>query len=209
MSTVSTRRRLVASRLGRAGGVIVTRLVDEHVLAALRAEAFASRPTAALTDMPHAPADGEQRGQPDRRIAVAVGGPALAALFTSPAIARALAALTDVDWEPLGNQGTYSFYGPGAHLGIHRDAPRCDLSLITCLHDDGPPGAPGGELTVYPGRATESMASIRADPATGAHRLRLEPGQSAILLGGLVPHRVTRVERGRLRVVAPLCYTAG
>jgi len=209
VSTVSSppRATLVASRLGRAGGLLVTRLADERTLDELRAEAFASCASAQRSEVPEPSGDGEQRGQPERRIATSVGGPVLAEFFTSGATLAMLYSLTGVRWTPFGNQGTFSFYGPGDHLGIHRDAPGCDLALITCVYDDGAPDAPGGELVVYPGRSSQTIAPIRADPGCGAHTVRVAPGETAILLGGIVPHRVTEIGRGRLRVVAPLCYS--
>jgi hypothetical protein len=198
---------LATGRLARSGGLLITRLVDTPTLAALRAEAFASGDSAQLTDVAEPPADGEQRGQPERRMTTSVGGAVLAAFFTSRTTLSTLAALTGVAWEPLGNQGTYSFYGPGDHLGTHRDADNCDLAVITCIYDSGEPSEAGGDLVIYPGRVGETMAAIRDTPECGAHTIRVAPGQSAILLGGLVPHRVSPIGAGRLRIVAPLCYT--
>jgi hypothetical protein len=204
----TARRALAASPLVAAGGLLVTRLADRDMLDALASEALAHRAEATRADMPEPPHDGEQRGQPHRRVSTVVGGPILARFFTSHATLTVLATLAGVGCEPLGDQGTYSFYGPGDFLGVHRDAPHCDLAVITCLYDDGEPGESGGDLVVYPGRAGDTMASLRAEPEHGAHRVRLVPGQSALLLGGTVPHHVTPIGAGRLRVVAPLCYRA-
>jgi hypothetical protein len=206
---ITTARRTVASSpLVAAGGLLVTRLADQGMLDALASEVVARHSEAGRAEVPEPPHDGEQRGQPDRRVSTAVGGPILAQFFTSRATLTVLATLTGVVCEPLGDQGTYSFYGPGDFLGVHRDAPNCDVAVITCLYDDGQPGVGGGELVVYPGRAADTMASLRADPQRGAHPVRLAPGDSALLLGGTVPHHVMPIGPGRLRVVAPLCYRA-
>jgi len=72
-----------------------------------------------------------------------------------------------------------------------------------CIRDTG--GA-GGDLVVYPGAAGRRLAEVRADPERGARRVSLEPGDSVVLLGGIVPHLVTPLGEGHVRVVAPLCY---
>ena len=204
---LTPRQVLAASPLVSHGGVVVTRLVEPDEHARLAAEAWACRTTATTTRIDVAPADGEIRGQPARWLDSAVGGFELAAFFTGAPVLALLATLTGLSWAPLGNQGIYSYYRrPGHNLGLHRDAPDCTVAVITCLVDDGPDA--GGDLVVYPGRAAARLADIRRDPDTGAHQLRLEPGESAVLLGGLVPHRVTAVEQGRTRIVAPLCYRA-
>jgi hypothetical protein len=201
----SGRAAIVRSQLVAEGGFVVTRLLRPAQTDTLRREAVVCHRRARACRIPEPPAGPEARGQPDRWLDVAVGGPRLEEFFCSTPMLEMLADLTDAAWTPHGTQGTYSYYrAEGHYLGVHRDAVGCDLAVITCLSDTTP-GA-GGNLIVYPGAATRSLGSLRADLADGARAVRLCPGESAILLGSLVPHRVAPTAAGQVRVVAPLCY---
>jgi hypothetical protein len=202
-SATAARVLLAGSRLARAGGFSVARLVDSDGLLRLQQEAAELEASAVVAGV--APTgDGEARGYADRWLATAVGGPVLDSLLCAPAVLDFLVELTGLAWQPNGRLGTYSYYRqPGHYIGLHRDVRGCELALITCIRDTG--GA-GGDLIVYPGAAGRRLAEVRADPARGARRLRLEPGDSVVLLGGLVPHLVTPLGQGHVRVVAPLCY---
>jgi hypothetical protein len=201
----SGRATVLRSQLVAEGGFVVTRLLSSAHTATLRREAVVCHRRARACRIPVPPAGPEARGQPDRWLDVAVGGPRLKDFFCSSPVLEVLADLTGASWMPHGTQGTYSYYrAEGHYLGVHRDAAGCDLAVITCLSDTTPHA--GGNLVVYPGAATRPLGSVRADPAEGAHTLRLRPGESAILLGSLVPHRVAPTTAGQVRVVAPLCY---
>jgi len=154
--------------------------------------------------------DGEEHrgGAPDRWLESAVGGPELATLYASAVLARLLLDVTDLRWLPSGGQGTFSYYRrPGHYLGLHRDVDECDLAVIVCVSDEyaSDPGT-AGTLCVYPQRTREPLSAIRATPKDGALHIRVRPGEAAILLGGIVPHRVIGVGNAHERVVAPLCF---
>jgi hypothetical protein len=200
-------KHLVHSPLVAAGGFVVTRLAPQHQIEALRREAVACYRRAQACRMPEPPAGPEAPGQPDRWLDVAVGGDVLRAFFHAPAVLDRLGALAGMAWRPHGAEGTYSYYRAAGHyLGVHRDAVGCDLAVITCLADTSSDDSGGGELVVYPGAAARSLASVRADTGQDAHVVRLRVGESAILVGSVVPHRVAPVRPGQVRVVAPLCY---
>jgi hypothetical protein len=202
-SLAAARSGVARSDLARAGGFAVVRLVDDDGLRRLQEEARAAE-AAATTYKMAVHGGGEQRGHAARWMATTAGGPVLDALLCAPHVLDHLAAVTGVTWRPNGRLGTYSYYRePGHFLGIHRDVRGCDLALITCLWDTG--GA-GGDLVVYPGAARRRLAEVRAEPRRGAHRVALAPGESAILLGGIVPHRVSPTGPAHARAVAPLCY---
>lgn len=205
--TWGVRQTLARSDLAAGGGFLVCRLAPAAEIAALRREAVACHRHATACRVPRPPAGPEARGQPDRWLDVAIGDAVLRSFFHAPAVLGQLAALTGMACRPHGVLGTYSYYrAPGHYLGVHRDAVGCDLAVITCLGDTVTDDEGGGQLVVYPGGATRSLAAVRAEPGRGAHRLRLRPGESAVLLGSLVPHRVTPVGPGQIRIVAPLCY---
>lgn len=201
----SGRTAILRSVLVAEGGFIVTRLLEQAQTDVLRREAVVCHRRARSCRIPEPPDGPEARGQPDRWLDVAVGGQRLQEFFCSLAVLEVLADLTGATWRPHGTQGTYSYYrAEGHYLGVHRDAVGCDLAVITCLSDTAPSG--GGNLVVYPGAATRTLDSVRADTASGAHPVRLRAGESAVLLGSLLPHRVTAVAADQVRVVAPLCY---
>jgi hypothetical protein len=200
---VAARAVLAASRLARAGGFTVVRLVDDDGLLRLQQEAAQCEAGAVTAGVPPT-GDGETRGYADRWLATAVGGPVLDSLLCAPAVLAFLAELTGLAWQPNGRLGTYSYYrSPGHFLGVHRDVRGCELALITCIRDTG---GPGGELIVYPAAAGRRLAAVRADPEHCARRVALAPGDSVVLLGGIIPHLVTPLGEGHVRVVAPLCY---
>lgn len=66
----------------------------------------------------------------------------------------------------------------------------------------------GGRLCLYPDRLFEPLSIIRATPQQGAIKVRLDPGQTIVLFGGLVPHALLKVAAGQARIVSVLCYRA-
>jgi hypothetical protein len=199
--------RLARTRLAERGGGVVTTLVSAGHLAALATEADVRGASAQEMRM-RSPTGGDAfRDDPDRWLESAPGGPALDALYRAESVPALLAALTGLSWTTTGELGAYSYYRKvGHHLGIHRDIDSCEIAVITCIRDDDTAGDGGGRLCLYPTRAAEPLAAIRSSPEVGAIPIRLQAGQSIVLLGGIVPHRLTPVGRGHTRIVAPLCY---
>src|SRR5262249_3511959 len=110
---------------------------------------------------------------------------------------------------PTGSLGTYSYYvRAGDFLDIHRDIVECDVAVISCLSDGQAGDGEGGRLCLYPDRLFEALSSIRATPELGAVKLRLDPGQTVVLYGGVLPHTLLRVAEGQTRIVSVLCYCA-
>ena len=191
--------------LARAG-VAVARLLDGALLERLRAEAFAVHVDAVETrvDLPH---DAEA-GDPDRWLESATGGPELQAFYQSPRVLQLLYEQTGVVWQTSGSGGSFSYYRrEGHHLGLHRDIDVCELAAITCVVDEaGGHRDDGGLLRLYPSRRHQTIPEIRRSPEAGLISVRLEPGQTLLLVGGLIPHRLMPLGRDHLRIIAPLCY---
>jgi hypothetical protein len=202
--------RLARGLLARSGGFLVVSLLGHEPLARLAAEAHEACAHAETFRTDRHDGEEHRGGAPDRWLESAVGGDELARLYTSPALAERLQDMTGLSWVPSGGNGTYSYYRRGGHyLGLHRDVEECDLAVIVCVSDryTGDPGI-AGTLCVYPQRAREPLSAIRATPERDALYIRVRPGEAAVLLGGIVPHRVVPVEPGHERVVAPLCFSA-
>ena len=193
------------SRLLADGGVTVVDLLDDRWLTRLRQEAGASYADHAEHRQTTPALDRWDRGNPDRWLRTAAGGPALAALMASDHLADVLGEHTGSHWASLSPQGSFSYYDrPGHYLGIHRDIVRCDLTCIVCCDLAGAGG--GAELLAYRWAVREPLDRVRSQPDR-AVTVALQPGQAALILGGLVPHRVTPVVGGLRRAVAPLCFT--
>jgi hypothetical protein len=186
---VDVQRRLAGSDLMRMGGAVVTSLADQAEAAALRDEALGLWDSAETVHVAEPRDEDRIRGDPDRWLDWATGGPALRRFYRKADVLDLLGRLTGIEWEPSGDQGMYSYYRrPGQYLGLHRDIDTCDLAIITCVHDVMP-----------------------ADPATsgrGGVILRLPVSRSLILLGGMIPHTLLPMAPGHVRIVAPLCYMA-
>jgi hypothetical protein len=201
----TVRDRLRMSRLVAGGGVLRTRVLGAADLAALVGDALAARPYAAEARVEARPSD--ERGDPDRWLDSAPGGPTLQAFVESDRVIRVLARATGIIWRPAG-PASWSFYQrTGHHLGLHRDLAICDLAVITCVMDERPDGSDGGILRVWPTRLRATLNEIREDPS-GAYDLHLASGETLLLLGGFLAHRLLPLGSGQVRVVAPACYQA-
>ncbi len=190
---------LAASPLARRGAMALPIERPDELIA----EAHAAGRHASEVVQRTPPTDPWDRGNPDRWLESATGGEALHRLMHSRTLRDQLRALTGLEVRPLGEQGAFSYYRrPGHHLGLHCDIQHCDVAVIVVCASQGP----GGNLVAYPGRAREPLTSIRLTPHLGARRVTASPGLAIIVLGGHIPHRITPIRAGGLRIVAPLCY---
>jgi hypothetical protein len=197
-------RRVGRSPLFADGGYrIYAGLFGDGALSGLLHEALAGKPEHHLVP---AGASAERGGTPARQLSSVNGGPRQRALFQSPELGQFLANEARTPVRPCGALGSYSFYAKrGAHLDIHRDVPGCDLALITCLFDNQPSRA-GATLELWPEDLTTPLERLRAAPNRAGVRAPLRPGQSILLHGGVLPHRIPPLEAGRVRVVSLLCF---
>jgi hypothetical protein len=132
-------------------------------------------------------------------------GAALSRVVRSRRFLDRLARLTGRRWVPdPKRKGTYLYFRrPGNSFKLHRDGDHCEFVVLTCLLSR--PGR-GGDLILYPGRHHESVAAIRRSPRRGAVRIRLKAGESLLMDGRGIAHRVSRLGRGRIRVSAARCF---
>jgi hypothetical protein len=198
-----TTRCLASSPLLRLGGATVVDCLGPADVALLCSEAAALRSQAKAAQ--RMTSNDSVRGDPDRFLDHIVGGPLLHALYGSEGLKAILRDLTNVAWESLGADASYSLYGTGQFLGPHRDIVGCDLTMIVVLHDDTPGGHP---LWTWPTRATQDISAIRINPDLGRRAIVGHPGQAIVVVGSVVPHQLPPLPPGSTRLVAPLCFRA-
>ena len=80
--------------------------------------------------------------------------------------------------------------------------------MIMALHDNSAATDSSGALLLYSGRMGEPLSAIRARPNDGAHCVKLAAGQTIMLFGGLLPHRLLPTATGQVRIVSVLCFAA-
>ena len=199
---------LSASPLVARGGFVRTVLLSERARAALAADALQRLPGAETARLERSPDEDLKRGNPARFMQSSPAGAGLRAFYKAPPVGELLKRLTGLRWACSGDRGSWSYYRRAGHyLDLHRDIDACDLAVITCVHERGrPQGGRSGALCLWPERARDGLAAIRADPARGRVVVRLRPAESIVFLGGLIPHRLEPLVAGHVRVVAPLCY---
>jgi hypothetical protein len=197
---------LAASRIWTDGGYLaVSGLIGSSFLEALKAEAEGARPVGQRATVPVSDGTEGRGGSPARAFRSSPGGEVHWALHGSPQLADALGQICGVAMTSTGG-GTYSFYEQeGDFLALHRDVDSCDIALITCLSQRCSE-QPAGGLLVFPGRHHQGLSQVRSAGKAAGVSVSLVPGDTAILLGGLVPHEVTPVAAGQERVVAINCY---
>ena len=200
--------RLRRSNLLRAGGYCVYRgLIDGSRVSGMLTEALTG---ATRTNQHVVAGDNEdvRGGQPARQVLSVDGGHLQDELFGSKHLQTFIADEVGLMISPCGGRASYSIYaGSGAHLDIHRDVPGCDLALVTCLYDSAPT-AGAGAVDLWLDDLTTPLSVIRATPNEKRSRLTLLPGDSLLIHGGLIPHRIPPPETDRVRVVSLMCFAA-
>jgi hypothetical protein len=203
-------RALAEGPLGRAGGVAVFESVPgPATCTALAHEAHAAYPESSRQVLEQGDGVDGRGGMPARALHTAGAGAAQDALYESPWLHAFLSEQCGAAIVPSGNRGSYSYYvQPGDHLGLHLDVDTCDVTLITVLHDDTDPADAAGGLAVYPGALGAPLRQVRAAPEAGMGVVKAAPGQSIVILGGLVPHRVLPLGPWGQRIISALCFRA-
>ena len=191
----------------KGGFELFAGLLDANTLRLMLSEAVSLAATARASEVLVSDDEEVRGGKPARRFLSVPGGPVLDAFYHAAWLQRFLCQVIDAPLRPTGGCGTYTYYArPGDCLALHRDIETCDLAVIPCLHDCPDPTSEGGMLCLYPDRLFEPLSTIRQSPEQGVVRLRLMPGQTLVLFGGIVPHTVLPIAAGQVRIIAPLCY---
>jgi hypothetical protein len=201
---------LLAGPLGRSGGVgVFEGLPPPETCAELGAEAWGAYAESDRQDLQAGDGEEGRGGTPARALRTAAGGPVQDELYASPWLQAVLSEQCGARVVPSGNRGSYSYYvEPGDFLDTHLDIDTCDVTLITVLYDDIDPNDSAGALAVYPGAFAAHLGAIRAAPEEGVAYIKARAGESIVILGGLVPHRVVPLPARGQRVISALCFQA-
>lgn len=200
---------ILTSALMRSGGYCVFEgIIDDSIRRRLLAEALqvSSQGTRCIVES----SDDEQvrGGRPARSLVSASGGDVQEAFYAASWLLDHLRALTHPSLVPAGRRGTYSYYvRAGDHLAVHRDIVGCEVAVISCLSDASRQPDDSGALCLYPERLFEPLSSVRANAGLGAIKVRLYPGQTLVMYGGVIPHSLLPIGHGQSRIVSILCFT--
>jgi hypothetical protein len=199
-------RSLAASRIWSQGGyAAVSGMIGRSLLDALKAEAESARPLGQRIALPFSIRTEERGGSPARALRSLPCGQVHRALHASSQLVDAIGEICGVAVTSTG-VGTYHFYErEGDFFALHRDFVGCDVAVITCI-SQRTTEHPMGELLVYPNLFHQGLSQVCAAGKAMSVSIPLVPGDTAILLGGLLPHEVTPVAAGQDRVVAVNCY---
>ncbi len=193
--------------LAQGGFGVYEGMASPPLLQMLLAEAIERRSIAQESRVSEPDNEEFRGGSPERSFLSASGGEVQDAFYQSPDVLTTLKQLSGVRLASSGARGTYTYYcRAGDFLGLHRDIDKCDVAVITCLHDGPHASQESGALCLYPERLLEPLSAIRGAPREGRTLVRLAPGPSIVLLGGLVAHCLLPVVAGQDRVVSVLCF---
>jgi hypothetical protein len=196
------------SPLVRKGGFDVFQgLPEPKTFDLMLSEATSVFPTAQVSDVAVSDREEIRGGNPARRFLSAPGGSVQDAFYNATWMIDFLRGVTGTFLIPAGRRGTYTYYArPGDYLALHRDVETCDVAVITCLYNNAGLADGGGVLNLYPDRLFEKLSVIRETPEHGVTRIRLLPGQTLVMLGGIIPHALMPVNNKQVRIISVLCY---
>ena len=199
---------LLDSELMKRGGCLfIEDLLPPNLLTALCAEANERQDEARHTIWPGSLQVDWRGGDPARSYAGATGGPTQTSIFASPDLAKYLSDICGLNLKIAG-VGSFSYYEPGDFLALHRDIVHCDITLLTCLRDTASGTSDRRGLRIYPSYARMPLTQLRSEEAPAHIDLHLDRGQTAVLLGGIVPHEVLPMTEHQHRTVSVVCMTA-
>jgi hypothetical protein len=198
---------LESALMDRGGCVFIENMLQPDLLTALCAEANERQDEARHTVWPGSQQFDWRGGDPARSYAGANGGPTQTSIFASPDLAKYLSEICGLHLKMAG-VGSFSYYEPGDFLALHRDIVACDITLLTCLRDTATGASDRRGLRIYPVYARMPLSHLRSDDNPSYIDVYLDRGQTAVLLGGIVPHEVLPMAADQHRTVSVVCLTA-
>lgn len=184
---------------------LYTGVADDRLFNSLRVEAEGAQPYAEESLVIEDFASEWRGGRPARAYRSAPGGAIQDAFYGSVGLSDIVSWATGRTCAPTATRGTYNYYARvGDHLSLHRDVDGCDVAVITCLHRRSGSAGGGGYLSLYPHCADLPLSAARS--ASSTHLVDLAEGETLIMLGGIVPHRLEPLRSGDSRIVSVLCF---
>ncbi|MCL4783847.1 MAG: hypothetical protein KJZ70_12500 [Bryobacterales bacterium] len=197
--------KVLQSALWRAGGFLaLAGFPGAAALSAIRTEAADALRDSERQEWPEPKPSDWRGGQPQRFLGGVTAGPRMNEMFARRETVAMLRGLLGANLRCAGGGSLTVYERPGDRLGLHRDIETCDVTLVTCIWEEGERRE--SVLRAYPEYAHCALSLIPADRASLGCTVSLRPGDSAILLGGVVPHEVTPMAAGQRRVVSLVCY---
>lgn len=199
-------KNIEASSIYRAGGYLILHdLLSSAETADLHADAEKVRAVGTRCLLEHSDGAEERGGNPARAFRLAPGSQRQWDVLSSALLLHKLSQIVGATVAPLGG-GSFIYYeAPGDFLALHRDIVTCDLALITALNEPAPEQSSGG-LLVYPEFIARRLSMARKAGRQAATAVRLQQGETVLLLGGVVPHEVAPMFGNQERVVSVMCY---
>jgi hypothetical protein len=202
--------RLLQGPVGSGGGVaVIDGLPDQRLLGALLEEAMAGYLHADRQDVADDDNAAGRGGTPARHLYTAGGGPVQDAFYAAPWLSEYLSSVCGAAITRSGSRGSYSYYvHDGDYLGLHLDIETCDVTLVSVLRDNAGQDDSSGGLLVHARHLGSDLHAVRSAPQEGLVLVKARPGQSIVLLGGLLPHETVPISPDRPRFISALCFTA-
>jgi hypothetical protein len=198
---------LDSTLMKRGGCLFIENMLQPNLLTALCAEANERQDEARHTIWPGSLQVDWRGGDPARSYAGADGGPTQTSIFASPDLAIYLSEICGLHLKMAG-VGSFSYYEPGDFLALHRDIVHCDITVLTCLRDTAAGTSDRRGLRIYPAYARLPLTQLRSEDNPSHIDVHLDRGQTAVLLGGIVPHEVLPMSADQHRTVSVVCMTA-
>jgi hypothetical protein len=157
-------------------------------------------------DVYFGPPKGRNRhAHPPRKFRHTNGGPVQERLFNDGWLLDFLSDECQLFVHPP-SSGTFSYYlETDDFIGLHLDREKCDLVIITVLHDNSDPRELSGSLVIYPDHTGDDLRDVSA-ASTKGRAIKPRAGQSILLFGGVVPHYLEPTAQGQDRVISVCCF---
>lgn len=100
----------------------------------------------------------------------------------------------------------YLFYEDGDFIGLHKDLPACELTLLVAVRGTCPPLVVHQELRGLSAQELKELAEASGGAPDGGKSFPVLQESIVALFGGGLPHQTRPVPAGGASIVATLCY---
>ena len=166
--------KVLQSALWRAGGFLAPAgFPGAAALSAIRTEAADALRDSERQEWPEPKPSDWRGGQPQRFLGGVTAGPRMNEMFARRETVAMLRGLLGANLRCAGGGSLTVYERPGDRLGLHRDIETCDVTLVTCIWEEGERRE--GVLRVSRVRSHCALSLIPADRASRVARSRYAP----------------------------------